>query len=203
MPQLRNAKHEAVLQAYIADPARVGWKAYRAVYRKSSRRASETAWSRLLKDAEFSARCAELTDAVTKAATAAAAMDLTEVLVELSKLGRANMRDFIRISGDGDPVLDFSALTREQAAAIQELTVETYMDGGGEDAREVKRVKFRLHSKPQALSELRKHFEPQRHEVTGKDGGPIETKELSELEAARRMAFLLTRAAKAKKGKPS
>jgi hypothetical protein len=33
-------------------------------------------------------------------------------------------------------------------------------------------------------------------EVTGKDGGPIETRELSETEAARRIAFTLARAAK-------
>lgn len=36
-------------------------------------------------------------------------------------------------------------------------------------------------------------------EVTGKDGGPIETKDLSDLEVARRVAFLLHRAAMAKK----
>ena len=35
------------------------------------------------------------------------------------------------------------------------------------------------------------------HEVTGKDGGPIETKEVSELEAARRIAFALTLGLKA------
>ena len=38
----------------------------------------------------------------------------------------------------------------------------------------------------------------QDHEHTGKDGGPIETKELSDNEVARRMAFLLTKAAKGK-----
>jgi len=35
-------------------------------------------------------------------------------------------------------------------------------------------------------------------EISGKDGGPIETKELSDNEVARRMAFLLTKAAKGK-----
>lgn len=38
----------------------------------------------------------------------------------------------------------------------------------------------------------------QDHEHTGKDGGPIETKELSDNEVARRMAFLLTKAAQEK-----
>jgi hypothetical protein len=31
MPVLKNVKHEAVAQAYIADPAKVGWRAYKAV----------------------------------------------------------------------------------------------------------------------------------------------------------------------------
>ena len=35
----------------------------------------------------------------------------------------------MRIGPDGDPVLDFENLTRDQAAALQEVTVETYMEG--------------------------------------------------------------------------
>ena len=34
-----------------------------------------------------------------------------------------------------------------------------------------------------------------RHEHTGKDGGPIETKEMSDLEIVRRLAFILTQGA--------
>ncbi len=36
-------------------------------------------------------------------------------------------------------------------------------------------------------------------ELTGKDGGPIETKDVSDLETARRIAFLLAKAGKADK----
>src|SRR4051794_1055495 len=57
---LSNAKHEAVAQALIADPQKVGWRAYKAVYPKSSRHAAETAFGRLLKDATFAARIAAL-----------------------------------------------------------------------------------------------------------------------------------------------
>lgn len=38
----------------------------------------------------------------------------------------------------------------------------------------------------------------QDHEHTGKDGGPIETKDLSQNDVARRIAFLLTKASKEK-----
>jgi hypothetical protein len=66
MPVLANAKHEAVAQAYVADPERIGWRAYRKVYPNSSRHAAETAWTRLLKIAEFSARLAELAEAAAQ-----------------------------------------------------------------------------------------------------------------------------------------
>lgn len=196
MPVLKNAKHEALAQAYFKDRERVGWKAYKAIYPKSSQRAAETGFSRLLKKAEFAARIAELDQAVAQATVDAKVMDLQEVLAELSKLGRANMQDFMRVQDSGEPVLDFSALTRDQAAAISELTVETFMDGAGDDAREVKRVKFRLHDKRGALSELRKHHEPQKHqhEHAGKDGGAIEVAPAGSMDIARRIAFALAKA---------
>src|SRR5271156_6787219 len=42
MSVLSNTKHEAVAQAYIADPTKIGWRAYKAVYPKSSQQAAET-----------------------------------------------------------------------------------------------------------------------------------------------------------------
>lgn len=198
MPVLPSAKHEAVAQAYIKDPSRVGWRAYQAVYPKSSQRAAETAMGRLLKNAAFSSRIAEL----LAAAADATVMDLREVLAELSKLGRSNIQHVAHILVSDDVVADVKALPPEQSAAIAELTVESYQEFAGEDAppRTIKRVKFRLHDKRGALSELRKHHEPVKHEHSGKDGGPIETKEVSDLEAARRIAFLLSQATKATKG---
>ena len=80
------------------------------------------------------------------------------VIDELRKIGFANMQDFMSAGADGDPVLDFSRLTREQAAALQEVTVDSYMDGRGDDAREVKRVKFKLADKRAALVDLAKHL---------------------------------------------
>lgn len=56
MTPLTNAKHEAVALAYLTDPEKVGWRAYQSVYPKSSRTAAEVAFSRLLKNAKFSAQ---------------------------------------------------------------------------------------------------------------------------------------------------
>ena len=167
MPVLANAKHEAVALAYLGDREKIGWRAYKKVYPKSSQHAAETAFSRLLKNAEFAARVAE----THEAAATEAVMSATEVLEELSKLGRANMQDFLRITKDGDPVLDLSGLTRVQAAALVEVTTEDYLDGRGEDAREVKRIKFKLAPKTAALDLLGKHHklfvERHQHELGG------------------------------------
>ncbi len=80
------------------------------------------------------------------------------VIRELAKIGFANMLDYITIGKDGDPYVDLSKLTREQAAAIGEVTVEDFTDGRGEDARDVRRVKFKLADKRGALVDLGRHF---------------------------------------------
>lgn len=200
MPILQNAKHEAVIQQFVADRERIGWRAYSAVYKGSSQRAAETAWSRLLKRAEFAARLSELKAGIAEAVVSAAVMDLQEVLGELSKLGRSNMKRFISVGGDStaDVITSLQDLDDADAAAIQELTVETYVEGHGDDARDVKRVRLKLHNKHAALAELRRHHEPDKHEMSGK----VQTEEIGEngkldpLELARRIAFALEQGAR-------
>ncbi|MDM9644480.1 terminase small subunit [Rhizobium sp. S163] len=99
------------------------------------------------------------------------------IVDELAKIGFSNMLDYMRAGPDGDPYLDFSGLTRDQAAALSEVTVEDFKDGRGEDARDVRRVKFKLHDKKGALVDLAKMlgFVIEKHEHTGKDGAPIQT----------------------------
>ena len=157
----------------LADPARVGWRAYKAVYPKSSRHAAETAFGRLLKDATFAARMDELNALAADGAVATA----RQVLEELTKLALANMQDYMRIGPDGDPVLDFSNLTRDQAFALQEVTVDTYVVGRSKDAREVRSVKFKLVDKLGALVALGRHYKlfTDKTEHAGKDGVSLMT----------------------------
>ena len=193
---LANAKHEAVALKYFADPERVGWRAYKHVYPNSSETASKTAFSRLLKNADFSERLRQLGSAVADDTV----MSAREVLQELSKLGRGNIQNVL-IGGDNTTELIQSLrdLAPEHAATIQELTVDTYVEGHGEDSREVKRVRVKLHGKHAPLAELRRHYEPQKVEVTGEGGGPVKVEtEISELELARRIAFALEAGARSK-----
>jgi phage terminase small subunit len=150
MTILPNAKHEAVALAYIADPEKVGWRAYRSVYPKSSRHAAECGFTRLQKNVEFAARIAEL----GKEAAQGAVMTAQAVLEELTKLACANMQDFV---GDDDVTLSIASLNQSRAAAIQEYTVEHYTEGQGEQAKPVKKIKLKLADKLRALELLGKH----------------------------------------------
>jgi phage terminase small subunit len=103
---------------------------------------------------------------------------IARVVAEFAKLGFANMQDFIQVQKDGSAYCDLSNLTRDQAAAIQEINTEEYIEGKGEDGRLVKKVKVKLHDKKGALDSLGKYLKMfiDRMEHTGKDGGPIVTK---------------------------
>jgi hypothetical protein len=85
MPVLSNQRHEAVALAYISDPEKVGWRAYKSVYPNSSRHAAETGISRLLKNVEFRARVAEL----QAAASTSAEITLESLLHETADIQRA------------------------------------------------------------------------------------------------------------------
>jgi phage terminase small subunit len=104
----------------------------------------------------------------------ASKLDVTQerIVAELAKIGFANMLDFIQVQDGGDAYVDLSNVTRDQAAAIAEVTVEDFMDGRGEDARDVRRVKLKLSDKQGALEKLARHLGmfKDRVEHTGKDG---------------------------------
>ena len=80
------------------------------------------------------------------------------MLRELCLIGFSNMADFVVAYEDGPATLDFSNMSRVQAAAIQEFVVDEYMDGRGEDARPVKRTRFKLADKKGALVEIGRHL---------------------------------------------
>lgn len=80
------------------------------------------------------------------------------IVGELAKLAFASMGDFVRVTPEGDPYLDFSDMDQSQAASLIEVTVDEYTDGRGDDARDVKKVKIKLHDKRSALVDLGKHL---------------------------------------------
>lgn len=87
-----------------------------------------------------------------------AGVTVQRIVDELATIGFANMLDYMTIGPVGDPHLDFSRITRVQAAALGEVTVEDFKDGRGEATRDVRRVRFKLNDKLAALEKLGKHL---------------------------------------------
>lgn len=85
-------------------------------------------------------------------------ISVDNVMKELSYIAYARMTDYISVTSAGDVYIDLSKMTPEQAAAVAEITIEDYTDGRGDDARDIKKTKFRLHGKREALVDLAKHL---------------------------------------------
>lgn len=181
-------KHQRFVEEYLLD-LNATQAAIRAGY---SEKTARVQGCRLLTHADVQSAIAEGRQQIAEK------LEVTKDLIvdELAKIGFSNMADYMRAGPDGDPYLDFSGLTRDQAAALSEVTVEDFKDGRGEDARDVRRVKFKLHDKKGALVDLAKllGFQIDKHEHSGPNGGPIQTEEVSAREIiAGRIAGIVAR----------
>jgi phage terminase small subunit len=73
---------------------------------------------------------------------------------EFAKIAFFNMGDVVEVTDDGYLVFNFEDVDMDQMAAVGEITVETYYEGKGKNAVEVKRVKMKPHDKKAALDSL-------------------------------------------------
>lgn len=126
------------------------------------------------------------------------AITAERVLSELGKIGFVDIRKLFTPSGQ---LVELTELDDDTAAAVSSIEVVTKVVPGSEDAetglKDVEHVhKIKLWDKRAALVDLGKHLGlfVERHEHTGKDGGPIEYREMSDMEIARRMVSLLDKA---------
>ena len=145
----RNSRHETFCREYIIDLN--GTRAASAA--GYAKKGAHVTASRMLSNPKVQARVAELMK------EKADKLDLSaeKVLGELSRLGFSNMLDYVTIK-NGEALIDVSKLTREQAAAIQEITVDEYVEGRGKDARAVKRIRIKLADKNRSLENLGRHL---------------------------------------------
>lgn len=158
-PTRMSASALTVKQAMFVKEYLVDLNATRAAIAAGySKRTAEAAGSRLLRNvkvrAEIDKQTADRKQRLNISADA--------VVQELARIAFANMMDYVTVQG-GDAYVDLSRVTREQAAAIQEITSETYVDGyegKGEEKKPivVKRTKFKLGDKRASLELLGKHL---------------------------------------------
>lgn len=148
MPVLKNPRHERFAQELAKG------KPASEAYTLAGYSPNEGNAIRLKGNEKVQKRLAEL----LSGAAARAEITIASVLEELGRLGFSNMLDYVTVGSDGDAYVDLSKLTREQAAAIQEVTVEDFKDGRGEDGRDVRRVKFKLADKRAALVDIGKYL---------------------------------------------
>lgn len=165
MPILKNAKYEKFAQL-LAKLNSQG-----AAYAGAGYKPNASHASRLARNGKVRARIAELVAIGAEKAE----VDVARVLAELAKIGFANMMDYSRVTDDGEPFIDLSEMTRDQAAAVQQFTIEDFKDGRGEDARDIRKVTFKLHDKRAALVDIGTHLKmfTQKVELTGKDGADL------------------------------
>lgn len=75
----------------------------------------------------------------------------------LADIANGSVAHFIKIQPDGTPVVDFSGMTPQTAAALASVTVEEFKDGRS-DKREVRRIKFSMADRVKANELLGRHF---------------------------------------------
>ncbi len=195
MPVLDNQRHERFAQE-IAKGAPAG-RAYEAAGYEGA--GADQNGSRLMKNDKVAARIQE----IKEAAATKVGVTVERVMGELAKIGFSDIRQAVawranatQISEDpetGEPkivahnevvLIDSDKIDDATAGAISEIS-QTAQGG----------IKIKFHDKRAALVDLGKHLGmfKEKVEVTGKDGGPIETHDVSGRELARRIALALSR----------
>jgi phage terminase small subunit len=82
------------------------------------------------------------------------------VVQELAMIAFADMSTYLTFDGEGGTTvrLDWSDLPAGATAIIQEITQEEHTGGRGHDTGQIRRTKFKLYSKLDALEKLGRHL---------------------------------------------
>lgn len=129
MPVLKNQRHERFAQLVAQGNSQI------EAYKKAGYKDDRAGASRLTAKDNIQTRINELLLAASQRVT----VSIADVVNELCKLGFSNMGDYLDTS-------DLSLLTREQLAALSEVSIDD------------RKVRFKLYDKRAALVDLGKHL---------------------------------------------
>ena len=184
-----SARQQRFINEYLVD-LNASQAAVRAGY---SPRTAYSQGQRLLKHVEVA-------DAIARAMrdrAERARLKADDVIAEYRRIAFANILDFIRVQSDGNVIVDLSQLTRDQAAALTEISIDDCVEERGPDTRRAKRVRIKLADKRAALSDLGRHLGMFRDRVehTGPDGSALRIQDLSD-ESLNELITVLSETAK-------
>lgn len=157
-------RHEKFARAYILDLNATN----AAISAGYSEKTARQAGARLLSLVNIKARIAEL----QKKTADKLEITAERVLRELALLGYSNMQDYVNVNSDGQADVDLTGLSRDQFAAIQEISADTTGGTGDGERRQVLRTRLKLASKTANLELLGKHLKlfTEIHEHKGFEG---------------------------------
>ena len=146
------AKQQAFVEEYLID-LNATQSAIRAGY---SEKTAYSQGQRLLKNVEVASR---IDEALAKRSERTE-ITADNVLRELAKLAFSNIEDYVRIDGEGLARVDLSEATRDQMAAVGEITVDTRREAtaDGDIPAVIEKVRFKLSDKGTNLERLGRHL---------------------------------------------
>ncbi len=143
-------RYEAFAREYVVDLN--GKRA--AIAAGYSERTAEVKASQLLR----TVKCRALIDKLQSKRASKLELKADKVIEELQRIAFSNLQDYISVNADGQPDVDLSSLTRDQAAALSEFTVDTTGGTGDGERRQVLRTKIKLADKLKAAELLCRHL---------------------------------------------
>ena len=152
---LKNTKHEIFVQEVAKGSS--AQDAYMRAYPETSASNARKNATRLTANDDIRRRIEE----IQSQAAQECGVTVRRIVEELAKIGFSNISDYINGSDGNISFVDLDDLTREQSAAISEITIDTLKRQDkrtGDVSEETLRVKFKLHDKRAALVDLGKHL---------------------------------------------
>lgn len=156
MPVLKNARHEKFAQ--LLAQGKTADEAYeKAGYVKNRKNAA-----RLKTNEDIQARIEDIQGRAAKKVE----KGLEDVIREMWKIGHANMANYLNVDDEGNARVDLSEVSKEEWAAVSEVTVDEQIVVGKTDkeGNEIKptclhrKTKLKLHDKKSVLVPLGQHY---------------------------------------------
>ncbi len=120
---------------------------------------------------------AEAVAEAQRARSARTRVEADRVLAELGCLLSVDMGEILDFTQDVPRLKTPSEIPESARRALQSVKVKRYMEGDGDDAKEVEVTEFKLHDKNSAIRTALQHLGLMRErvELTGEAGGPVRT----------------------------